>query len=57
MLVVGDTPRDVLAAHEVGCPCLCVATGNFDEAALRAAGADWVVPTLEHPEALALLEG
>ena len=57
VLVVGDTPRDVLAAHAVGCPCLCVATGNFDEAALREAGADWVVPTLEHPEARALLEG
>jgi len=57
VLVVGDTPRDVLAAHAVGCPCLCVATGNFDEAALRAAGGDWVVPTLEHPEARALLEG
>ena len=56
ILIVGDTPRDVLAAHEVGCPCLCVTTGNFDEAALREAGADWVVPTLEHPEARALLE-
>jgi phosphoglycolate phosphatase-like HAD superfamily hydrolase len=55
VLVVGDTPRDILAAHEVGCPCLCVATGNFDEAALGEAGADWVAPTLEHPSARALL--
>lgn len=55
VLVVGDTPRDVWAAHEVGCPALCVATGNFDEAALREAGADWVAPTLEAPAARALL--
>jgi phosphoglycolate phosphatase-like HAD superfamily hydrolase len=55
VLIVGDTPRDVWAAHEVGCPALCVATGNFDEAALRAAGADAVAATLEAPEARALL--
>jgi phosphoglycolate phosphatase-like HAD superfamily hydrolase len=55
VLVIGDTPRDVQAAHAVGCPALCVATGNFDEAALKAAGADAVVPTLESPEARALM--
>lgn len=55
VLIIGDTPRDVQAAHEVGCPALCVTTGNFDEAALRAAGADAVVPTLEAPEARALM--
>jgi phosphoglycolate phosphatase-like HAD superfamily hydrolase len=55
VLIVGDTPRDVEAAHAVGCPALCVATGNFDEAALRAAGADAVVATLEAPAARALL--
>jgi phosphoglycolate phosphatase-like HAD superfamily hydrolase len=55
VLVVGDTPRDVQAAHQVGCPALCVATGNFDEAALLAAGADAVAPTLDAPVARALL--
>jgi phosphoglycolate phosphatase len=55
VLIIGDTPRDVQAAHEVGCPALCVATGNFDEAALRAAGADAVVPDLTAPAARALL--
>jgi phosphoglycolate phosphatase-like HAD superfamily hydrolase len=55
VLIVGDTPRDVVAAHAVGCPALCVATGNFDVAALRAAGADAVVETLESPEARRLL--
>jgi phosphoglycolate phosphatase-like HAD superfamily hydrolase len=55
VLIVGDTPRDVQAGHAVGCPVLCVATGNFDAAALRAAGADAVVETLEAPEARRLL--
>jgi phosphoglycolate phosphatase-like HAD superfamily hydrolase len=55
VLIVGDTPRDVFAAHAVGCPALCVATGNFDQAALRGAGADAVFETLEAPGAQALL--
>jgi phosphoglycolate phosphatase-like HAD superfamily hydrolase len=56
-LVVGDTPRDVEAAHHAGCPVLAVATGRFPEAELRACGADHVVPTLEHPDALRILLG
>jgi phosphoglycolate phosphatase-like HAD superfamily hydrolase len=55
VLVVGDTPRDVEAAHRVGCPALAVATGRYDVEALAAAGADRVVPTLEHPDARAWL--
>jgi phosphoglycolate phosphatase len=54
-LVIGDTPRDVEAAHLAGCPVLGVATGRFDAGALRAAGADFVVGTLEDPEARRLL--
>ena len=46
-LVIGDTPRDVAAARAVGCPALAVATGRFGVEALRAEGADHVVPTLE----------
>ena len=45
--VVGDTPRDVDAAHAVGCTAIGVATGHYDVAALQAAGADHVVETLE----------
>jgi len=45
--VVGDTPRDIDAAHVVGCTAIGVATGHFDTAALRAAGADHVLETLE----------
>jgi phosphoglycolate phosphatase-like HAD superfamily hydrolase/ribosomal protein S18 acetylase RimI-like enzyme len=57
VLVVGDTPRDVAAAHAVGCAALCVATGTFDAAALRAAGADAVVPDLADEGARALVLG
>lgn len=56
-LVVGDTPRDVAAAHHAGCAVLGVATGRYAEHELRACGADHVVPTLEHPEALRVLLG
>ncbi len=56
-LVVGDTPRDIAAAHAGGCPVLAVATGRFSVADLRAEGAELVVPTLEDPEAQALLLG
>jgi phosphoglycolate phosphatase-like HAD superfamily hydrolase len=55
VLIVGDTPRDVEAAREVGCAVLCVATGNFDAAALLACRPDAVAETLEHGEALRLL--
>jgi len=57
-LIVGDTPRDVSAAHLHGCPVLAVATGRYGVEELRATGAEWVVPTLGAPEARAvLLEG
>src|SRR5688572_16429984 len=49
IFVIGDTPLDVQAAHEVGCTAIGVATGHFDAAALREAGADRVVETLEQP--------
>ncbi len=55
VLVVGDTPRDVSAAHAAGCPALGVATGSFDVAALAAAGADLLAEALEALAALAAL--
>ena len=47
ILVVGDTPRDIDAAHAAGCTAIGVATGHYDAAALRQAGADHVLPTLQ----------
>ena len=45
--VIGDTPLDIEAAHAVGCTAVAVATGHYDAAALRDAGADHVLATLE----------
>lgn len=47
IFVVGDTPRDIEAARAVGCTAIGVATGHHDAAALRDAGADHVLETLE----------
>jgi phosphoglycolate phosphatase-like HAD superfamily hydrolase len=45
--VIGDTARDVAAAHGCGVPCIGVATGPATPDALRAAGADVVFETLD----------
>jgi len=47
MLVVGDTPRDVDAGRAVGAVTVGVATGKYTVTQLEAAGADYVLPTLE----------
>jgi phosphoglycolate phosphatase len=46
VLVVGDTPLDVEAAHAAGVKAVGVASGQFDEEQLRAAGADYVLGSL-----------
>jgi phosphoglycolate phosphatase len=46
-LVVGDTPLDVDAAHGAGALAVAVATGHFTTDELRAAGADYVLCSLE----------
>jgi phosphoglycolate phosphatase-like HAD superfamily hydrolase len=45
-ILVGDTPHDVRAAREAGAAVVAVATGRSDQAELRAAGADVVLPDL-----------
>jgi phosphoglycolate phosphatase-like HAD superfamily hydrolase len=49
VVVIGDTPKDVDAAHACGVPAIAVATGPAacTTDALRAAGADWTMETLE----------
>jgi phosphoglycolate phosphatase len=47
--VIGDTPLDIAAAQATGCTAIAVATGHFDAAALRDAGADRVIETMEQP--------
>lgn len=53
VVVIGDTPKDVSAAHAIGATCVAVATGHFTVEELRATGAELVVDTLEHPDVLA----
>lgn len=58
VLVVGDTPLDVSAAHAIGARCLAVTTGGGTRDTLTDAGADHLFDTLSTPAALtALLEG
>jgi phosphoglycolate phosphatase-like HAD superfamily hydrolase len=45
--VIGDTPRDIAAAHAAGARAIGVATGAYDADALGRAGADLVLETLE----------
>ncbi|HVP68972.1 MAG TPA: HAD family hydrolase [Anaeromyxobacteraceae bacterium] len=58
-LVIGDTPRDVVAARAHGVPVLAVATGRYRADELRTAGAHAVRATLEGAaaELLAWAEG
>jgi phosphoglycolate phosphatase-like HAD superfamily hydrolase len=55
VLVIGDTPRDVSAARAAGVPVLAVASGRYSVEELQACGPDHTLPSLEGPEALALL--
>jgi phosphoglycolate phosphatase-like HAD superfamily hydrolase len=52
VVVIGDTPRDIDCAHANRAPCLAVATGNYSEKELLAAGADAVAPDLTDPAPL-----
>ncbi len=54
-VIVGDTPKDIEAAHRNGALALCVATGSYDARALHAAGADHVFENLAEPDALTFL--
>lgn len=46
VIVLGDTPLDVEAAHAAGARALGVATGRFGTSDLLAAGADFALPDL-----------
>ena len=46
VLVVGDTPHDITAAHAVGALGVGVASGHFSKDELRDAGADYVLGSL-----------
>ncbi|PKN55939.1 MAG: haloacid dehalogenase [Deltaproteobacteria bacterium HGW-Deltaproteobacteria-14] len=57
VVVIGDTLRDVQAAHAIGAFCVAVATGGNTADELRAARAEVVVDSLDDPAAVAALTG
>jgi phosphoglycolate phosphatase len=58
VVIIGDTPRDVAAAHGIGGECIGVATGHYSVEELRAAGAKHAFADLTVAGAMeALLDG
>ncbi len=57
VVVIGDTPHDVIAAHAIGAECIAVSTGWYDSASLEAAGANHVVADLEDASVLDAITG
>jgi len=55
VVIIGDTLRDVEAAHAIGGECLAVATGAAPSETLRASRAELVVDDLTSPEVLRFL--
>ena len=55
--IIGDTPKDVTAAHACGARCIAIATGGFSQQELHAAGADAVFATLTSEGALEAIVG
>jgi phosphoglycolate phosphatase-like HAD superfamily hydrolase len=49
VFVVGDTPKDIEAAHGAGCVAVGTATGHYSREELEAAGAEYVVDSLREP--------
>jgi len=52
VIVIGDTIRDVTAAHAIGGRCVGVGTGGAGEDVFESAGADWYFESLAHPDAI-----
>lgn len=47
-IVIGDTRRDIQAAHQTGLPIIAVATGRFTREDLKRAGADQILDNLQN---------
>ncbi|MEK7461829.1 MAG: HAD hydrolase-like protein [Patescibacteria group bacterium] len=52
LIIIGDSPRDVHAAHEANLPAIGIGAGNYSVKELLDAGADAAIESLENPEIL-----
>lgn len=57
VVVIGDTPKDIYAAREIGAECIAVATGTFTLDALLACSPDHAYQDLRDAGALGVLLG
>jgi phosphoglycolate phosphatase-like HAD superfamily hydrolase len=57
VVVIGDTPRDIAAAHAIGAECVAVATGSYGIEALAACAPTRVFADLAADGALAAVIG
>jgi len=58
ILVIGDTPHDIVCGRSIGARCIAVPSGHTTSEVLRRAEPDVLVATLENiPPILALLDG
>lgn len=57
VVIIGDTPKDVAAAHGIGAECIGVGTGSFSAQQLLEVGADKAFRDLSEPGALDALLG
>jgi len=55
IVVIGDTLRDVSAAHAVGGVCMGVGTGGVSREEFESAGAEWFFTSLQERDALSTL--
>jgi phosphoglycolate phosphatase-like HAD superfamily hydrolase len=51
VVIIGDTPRDIAAAHAAGFCCVAVATGRHSVHELADSGGDLVLASLAEPDA------
>lgn len=57
LVIIGDAPKDIFAAHEVGLSAIGIGTGKYSIKELAEAGADGVLESLEDQKAfISLLE-